>query len=283
MYPAQFAYERPTSVKDAIALLAADPDAKIIAGGHSLLPAMKLRLALPSTLVDIARIDELQGISVKAGAATIGSAATYYQIAKSADLQASHPVVTGTMHLVGDPHVRTKGTFGGALAHSDPAADMTAVFLVLNGSVTVQGPSGTRTIVADDLFVDLLTTSLEADEILTSISLPAMNGGQAAYEKHRHPASGYAVVGVAVNLTVAGGSISAARIAVTGATAKAERAAAAEAALIGKPATADTIAAAAAVAAEGLEVNGDVYASAEYRAHLITVLAKRALTRAAGL
>lgn len=283
MYPSQFEYQRPGSVKEAIALLESDPDAKIIAGGHSLLPAMKLRLAMPSTLIDIARLDELKGISVNGGAATIGSGVTYLELQDSAELAGSHPIVGEVVHVVGDPSVRSRGTFGGSLAHSDPAADLTAVFLALGGSVTVEGPGGAREIAADDLFVDLLTTSISPDEILTSISLPAMNGAGAAYEKHRHPASGYAVVGVAAVVKVEGGTITAASVAVTGATAKAEHAAATESALVGQPATAETIKAAAAKAAEGLEVNGDFYASAEYRSHLITVLAKRAIAKAAGV
>jgi carbon-monoxide dehydrogenase medium subunit len=282
VYPSQFDYQRPGSVKEAIALLQDNPDAKILAGGHSLLPAMKLRLAMPGAIVDIGRLDELKGISVSGGA-TIGAATTYEELGDSAELTSAFPIIAETVHVVGDPAVRARGTLGGALAHSDPAADFTAVFLALNGSVTAEGPGGQRTIAGDDLFVDLLTTSLSPDEILTTITLPGLDGAGAAYEKHRHPASGYAVVGVAAVIKVDGGTISAARVAVTGATAHAERANATEQALIGKPATAESIAAAATSAAEGLEINGDVYASAEYRAHLVTVLARRAISRAAGL
>jgi aerobic carbon-monoxide dehydrogenase medium subunit len=282
VYPSQFEYQRPGSVKEAIALLQNNPEAKILAGGHSLLPAMKLRLAMPAAIVDIGRLDELKGISVNGGA-TIGAATTYDELGDSTALTTSFPIIGETVHLVGDPAVRARGTLGGALAHSDPAADFTAVFLALNGSVTVEGPSGQRTIAGDDLFVDLLTTSLSPDEILTTITLPGLAGAGAAYEKHRHPASGYAVVGVAAVIKVEGGNITAARVAVTGATAHAERATATETALIGKPATVEAIATAAASAAQGLEINGDVYASDEYRAHLVTVLAKRAITRAAGI
>jgi carbon-monoxide dehydrogenase medium subunit len=282
VYPSQFDYKRPGSVQEAVAILAADPDAKVIAGGHSLLPAMKLRLAMPSTLVDIARISGLSGISVSGGTATIGAMTTYAEIEASTELASAFPVIAETVRIVGDPSVRSRGTLGGSLAHSDPAADFTAVMLALGASVSVTGPSGDRTIAADDLFVDLLTTSLAPDEILTSISIPAQNGANAAYDKHAHPASGYAVVGVAAAIKVDGGTISSARIAVTGATSKATRATAFENALTGKPATAEAIAEASAVAADGLELNGDVYASAEYRAQLIKVLGKRAATRAAG-
>jgi carbon-monoxide dehydrogenase medium subunit len=208
---------------------------------------------------------------------------TYDELQDSAELTKAFPVIKETVNIVGDPAVRSRGTLGGSLAHSDPAADFTAVMLALGASVKATGSGGEREISTDDLFVDLLTTSLEPDEILTSISVPALNGAGAAYEKHAHPASGYAVVGVAAVVKVEGGIFTSARVAVTGATSKATRSTAAEQALIGKPANADTISAAAAKAADGLELNGDVYASAEYRGQLIKVLAKRAITRAAGL
>lgn len=283
MYPEQFAYHRATSVDDAIRLLGEVEDAKIIAGGHSLLPAMKLRLAAPAALIDIGRLSELKGIAVNGGV-TIGAGTTYREIQDSAELAAALPVMAETAYVVGDLQVRSRGTLGGSLAHSDPAADFTAVLLALGASVHAKGPNGEREISTDDLFVDLLTTSLEPDEILTSISIPASAiGANAAYEKHAHPASGYAVVGVAAVLTVTGGVITAAGVAVTGATSKATRLSGVEAALIGKTASAETIAAATSGASDGLEINGDVYASAEYRAHLVNVLAKRAVTRAAGV
>jgi carbon-monoxide dehydrogenase medium subunit len=282
VYPAQFEYQRPASVQEAIKILSDNPEAKLIAGGHSLLPAMKLRLAMPGTLVDIGRLADLKGISVNNGA-TIGALTTYVELEDSAELANAYPVIKETANIVGDPHVRSRGTIGGSLAHSDPAADFTAVMLALGATVSVSGSGGTREISTDDLFVDLLTTSLEADEILTSISIPALNGAGAAYEKHAHPASGYAVVGVAAVIKVDGGTISEARVAVTGAPSKATRATATEQALVGQPANAETIAAAAAKATVGLEINGDVYASADYRGHLVRVLAKRAIGRAAGL
>jgi carbon-monoxide dehydrogenase medium subunit len=283
VYPEQFAYHRATSIDDAIRLLGEIEDAKIIAGGHSLLPAMKLRLAVPSALIDIGRIPELKGISVNSGV-TIGAGTTYRQIQDSTELASVLPIMAETANVVGDMQVRSRGTLGGSLAHSDPAADFTAVLLALGASVHAKGPSGEREILTDDLFVDLLTTSLDPSEVLTSISIPASAiGAKAAYEKHAHPASGYAVVGVAAVLSIDSGAITAAGVAVTGATSKATRLTGVEAALVGQPATADTIAAATANASNGLEINGDVYASEEYRAHLVNVLAKRALTRAAGL
>lgn len=283
MFPTQFAYHRPGTVQEAVQLLANDPDAKVLAGGHSLLPAMKLRLAAPSALVDIGRIDALHGIKVNGGV-TIGALTTYRELLDADELKRQLPVIAETANLVGDPMVRNRGTLGGSLAHSDPAADFTAVMLALGASVKATGSGGERTISVDDLFVDLLTTSLNPDEILTEIDIPLPSGKTGmAYEKHAHPASGYAVVGVAALVTVGDdGNVSAARIAITGATAKATRASAAEAALVGQPLNAESIKSAASAAAQGLEINGDIYASEEYRAHLVDVMTRRALERVAG-
>lgn len=283
MYPSQFEYHKPSSVQDAVKLLSSNPDAKLLAGGHSLIPAMKLRLSAPGALVDLGGVSGLNTISVNNGA-TIGALTTYRQLLDSAELKGPFPIIAETANKVGDPHVRNRGTLGGSLAHSDPAADFTAVMLALGASVSVTGSGGDRTISLDDLFVDLFTTSLEVDEIITSISIPADAAGSGqAYEKHAHPASGYAVVGVAAVLKMSGGTIQSARVAVTGAPSKATRATGTEDALAGQNASADTIAAAAAKAADGLDLNGDTYASADYRGHLVKVLAKRAITRAAGL
>lgn len=281
MYPEQFEYLRPTTVSEAVNLLSANPDAKILAGGHSLLPAMKLRLAAPAALVDIGRIESLKGITVNGGA-TIGAGVTYRELIDSAELAGSFPMLVEAAEIVGDPAVRSRGTLGGSLAHLDPAADLTAVALALNASVTVQGSGGQREIAVDDLFVGLLTTTLAPDEIITSITLPQdFAGAKSAYLKHAHPASGYAVAGVAVALVMDGDTCQTARIAVTGAPEYAKRATAAEAELQGKTVNADSIAAAAAKANDGLgELNGDVYASAEYRAHLVKVLTRRALEQA---
>jgi carbon-monoxide dehydrogenase medium subunit len=283
VYPTQFEYVRPSSIEEAVAILAADPDAKVLAGGHSLIPAMKLRLAAPGTIVDIGKIDGLSGVKSN-GSITIGALTTYRGII-DADGFDGFPVVQAATKQVGDPAVRNRGTIGGSLAHNDPAADLTAVMLALNASVTATGPNGTRTIPVDDLFVGLLTTSLETDEIITSVSIPQdFAGAKQAYLKHSHPASGYAVVGVAVAITEKDGKVESARIGVTGAPEYAKRATSAENALIGKALDADSIAAAALLATDDLgELNGDVYASPEYRAHLVKVLTRRALTEAAGL
>jgi carbon-monoxide dehydrogenase medium subunit len=281
VYPASFEYYRATSVADAIGRLAANPDAKILAGGHSLIPAMKLRLATPGELVDLGGVSDLKGISFGDGV-RIGAMATYNEIRDHAEVAAAYPILSQAINRIGDQQVRSYGTLGGSLAHNDPAADLTAAFLALGGEVTVQGSGGTRTIAADDLLVDLWTTSLELDEIITEIRLPALPAGTLqAYEKHAHPASGYAVVGIAVVVGVEGGVTSSARIAVTGATSTATRAAEAEAALVGNPANADTFKAASSLAANGLDINGDHYASTEYRAHLVSVLTRKALEKAA--
>jgi len=284
MYPSQFDYFRPASVQEAIGLLTENPDAKILAGGHSLVPALKLRLAAPSALIDIGRIADLSGITVSNGAAIIGAMTTYRQLEDSAELNAAFPILVQTAHVVGDPAVRSRGTLGGALAHSDPAADFPATMLALNASIKAIGPDGERVIAIDDLFVDLFTTSLDPREVLTEISIPAVPAGAgSSYQKHAHPASGYAVVGIAAVVAVQGGIVTSVRIGVTGAGHKATRASASEAMLQGKAISADLIGQAAAVAAEGVELNSDIYASAEYRGHLVRVLTKRALTAASRL
>ncbi len=281
MYPAQFEYYRAESVKDAVAVLKENPDAKIIAGGHSLLPAMKLRLAMPGTLVDIGRVDGLSGIRV-GDDAKIGAMTTYRELMDSAELAKAYPMLVDAAGRVGDPAVRARGTFGGSLAHSDPAADLTAVALALNAKVEVVGTAGSRTIDVDDLFVSLLTTSLETDEVITSIKLSSKYAGAPqAYEKHAHPASGYAVVGVAVALNMDGDKCKDARIAVTGAPEFAMRAKSAEKILEEQGINEESIAAAAAIAADDLgELNADVYASADYRKHLVGVLTGRAVRKA---
>lgn len=282
MFPNQFEYHKPDSVAAAAAILAADADAKLLAGGHSLVPAMKLRLASPSALVDIGGVDGLTGIDTS-GTISIGAMTTYAALRDSAALREVFPVITDAANNVGDPAVQARGTIGGALAHSDPAADFTAIFLALNGVVDVTGATGSRKIAADDLFVDLFTTALAPDEIITSVSFPAPKAGSgAAYEKFRHPASGYAVVGVAAVVNAGtDGKVDSARIAITGATSKATRATAAEESLKGKSLSPEAIAEAAAVAANGLEINGDHFASEDYRRHLIQVLTGRALERVA--
>jgi carbon-monoxide dehydrogenase medium subunit len=264
-------------------MLAANPDAKILAGGYSLIPAMKLRLATPQLLIDLGKVDGLRGVAVADGQTLIGAMTTYDELRDAAGVADSFPALQDAIHVIGDQQVRANGTIGGSLAHNDPAADLTAVFLALGGSVKVTGTSGERTIAGEDLFVDLWTTSLEPDEVITQVILPVpATGASSSYAKHSHPASGYAVAGVAVAIEQAGGVVSKAAIVVTGATSRPTHAAAAEAALIGKALDDNAIAAVALLAADDLEINGDTYASEAYRSQLIKVLAKRALQTAAG-
>lgn len=280
MFPVAFSYHRAESVEDAIAVLGKHPDAKILAGGHSLIPAMKLRLAAPGMLVDIGRLQELKSVDLSDGA-RFGALASYNDINDADGVADRYPMIPDAVRRIGDQQVRAHGTIGGTLAHADPAADLTAVVLALGGEVVVTGPNGERTIPAEELFVDLWTTSLEPDELITSVRLPVPHQNTImAYEKHSHPASGYAIVGIAVAVTTDGSDVSRANICVTGATSKATHAKAAEDALIGRPLSAETIAAAAAVASDGLEINGDHYASETYRAHLVRVMTRKALERA---
>lgn len=277
MYPGDFEYAAPTSLQEALDLLSANPDAKVLAGGHSLLPAMRIRLTSPAMLVDIGKIAELKGVRVN-GSVSIGAYTTYRDLEGSAELAQRLPVLVECAANVGDPQVRNRGTIGGSIAHADPAADMPAVMLALGAEMKVVGPNGERALSADDFFVDMLQTALEPGEILTEITIPPMPASMgSAYEKFKHPASGYAVVGVAVMVHKGtDGKVSDCRIAVTGAGPKPQRARSAEESV---RAGADPTAAANR-AADGLDFIGDVFASEEYRAQLVRVLTKRALQRA---
>jgi carbon-monoxide dehydrogenase medium subunit len=283
MYPAGFSYQRATSVQDAIARLAKEPDAKLLAGGHSLLPAMKLRLASPSTLVDLGSVQELRGIRRDGDTIAIGALTTHREIELSKELKAACPILPEAAALIGDPLVRNRGTIGGSVAHADPAADFPAVLLTLGATIQVEGPKGRRTIAADEFFLGLFTTALQGDELLTGIQVPAVQpaGTGMAYEKFAHPASRYAIVGVAAVVSVAGGVCRTARVAITGAASHAIRLASLEAALVGKPLDEQTLAAACQQVIGPDDLLSDQFASSEYRAHLAAVLSRRALTRAA--
>lgn len=282
MFPAKFAYQAPSTLQEAVGLLA-DPDAKVIAGGHSLLPLMKLRLAQPKLLVDISRIPDLAYIRSENGQLAIGAMATYREIGLSEEVQRRAGVLAEAAHEVGDPQVRARGTLAGALAHADPAGDMPAVVLALGGSIKAVGPDGERDLDLDGFFVDMLTTSLQEREIIREVrlnALPAKSG--AAYIKFDQPASHYALTGVCAVITLGdGGTISAARIGVTGVGPKAYRATAIEQALQGKSADEESVRAAVQTVADGIDVLGDIHASPEYRAHLARVLTRRVVLQAA--
>ncbi|HUG15972.1 MAG TPA: xanthine dehydrogenase family protein subunit M [Thermomicrobiales bacterium] len=273
MYPRAFEYERPGSVQEAVRILQADPEAKILAGGHSLLPVMKLRLASPGKLVDISRIAALKNISINGGL-TLGAGVTYNELLQNDRVKSGYAALCEAAAHVGDVQVRNRGTVGGAAAHADPAADLPAAFLAYGAQFVAVGPNGERTIAADDFFVDILTTALEPDEVLTQIRVPAAKSS--AYEKFAHPASGYAIVGVAAVVGSSG-----VRVAVTGATYLATRLTGVEQALSSGSLTADAINAAVENIGD-LDYAGDHFASSEYRAHLTRVFARRALLRAAG-
>lgn len=284
MIPASFDYIAAKSLDEAISLLGKHKDdAKILAGGHSLLPAMKLRLMQPKVLIDLSRIRDLSYIKEEGGQIRIGAMTTHFQAETSDLLRRSCPLLPETASHLGDMQVRNKGTIGGSLAHSDPAADWPAAILALDAELVATSAKGDRVIKATDFFVEMLTTSLQPGEILREIRIPAGKGKLAqAYVKVRHPASGFAVVGVAVNLSIDGGKCQSAGIGITGVSSKAYRASKVESELKGNTLDAKTVSAAAAHAADGVEVNSDLYASAEYRKQLATVYTRRAIETAAG-
>ena len=283
MYSPEFDYHRARSVAEAQQLLAANPGAKLLAGGHSLVPLLKLRLAAPTALVDIGRVPELRGIARHGDDIRIGSLTTHAELAASADLRSSAAALAEAAATIGDPAVRNRGTIGGNIAHADPASDLPTVLVAMDARIVVADPKGERTILADTFFTGIMSTALREDEILLAVHVPASTRGQAsAYEKFSHPASRYAVVGAAAVITVQGGKCSGARVALGGLLPHARRATAVEQALIGHAATDDVIAQAAkqVVAELGDDVTGDIYASAEYRAAMAPVFIKRAVTTA---
>jgi len=278
--PTSFDYARATSLDDALAKLGASGgSAKLLAGGHSLIPLMKLRLSEPTTLIDIARIPGLAGIKEKDGKIEIGAATTHHAVASSALLREKCAALVETAETIGDPQVRNRGTLGGSLAHADPAADYPAVLLALDAEIHIKGKGGWRAVKASDFFQGLFTVDLQPDEIIAGVHVKPQKA--AAYAKLHQRASHFAIVGVAAALEVSGGSISAARVGLTGASTHAMRLSNVEAALAGKPLSDATIAAAAAVAGDGLDdLNSDIHASAEYRRSMIKVFTKRALETA---
>lgn len=280
MFPAKFAYAAPKSLQEAVGLLE-DPEAKILAGGHSLLPLMKLRLAQPKLLVDIGRIPGLSYVRTENGQVAIGAMTTYREIGASDEVHQRLPVLAEAVHEVGDPQVRAKGTLAGALAHADPAGDLPAVVLALGGAVRAVGPDGERDIDLEGFFVDMLTTSLQEKEIIREVRLnvPAAGAGS-AYLKFDQPASHYALTGVCAVVTVSGGKIASARVGVTGVGTKAYRPTAVEQALVGSSTDEEAIRSAVETVADGIDVQGDIHAGPEYRAHLAKVFARRAVLQA---
>ena len=284
MFAADFEYYRAGSVAEACQLLAAHPGAKLLAGGHSLIPLLKLRLAEPAAVIDIGRIGGLSGISNGGGALRIGALTTHAEIAAAADVKANAAALAEAASQIGDPAVRNRGTIGGNIAHADPASDLPTVLTALGARFTVSSPDGERSIGAADFFQGMMATALGEQDILTAVNVPVAGAGSgSAYVKFSHPASRYAVVGAAASVTVAGGACAAASVVVGGATAVPVRCASVEAALAGQALSADAIAAAAATAGGDLgdDLLGDVFASGEYRKAVTPVYVQRALTAAA--
>ncbi|MGH9794877.1 MAG: FAD binding domain-containing protein [Candidatus Acidiferrales bacterium] len=297
MIPAAFEYHVPRSLDEALRLLDQHGDeAKVLAGGHSLLPLMKLRLAAPRYVVDIGRIKQLDYIREHNGSIAVGALATHAAIESSALLAAKCALLSETAGEIGDVQVRNRGTIGGSLAHADPAADYPAAILALEAELVASSTAGERTIAASDFFVDLLTTQLRPGEMLTEVRVPAIANGAgskngarsgAAYAKLHQPASGYALVGAAARVTLAAnGAIERAVIGVTGVAAKAYRASAVEKALAGQKPSEKLLAEAVRGAAKGVDVLSDLHASRDYRREMAAVFVRRALegaiARAAG-
>jgi carbon-monoxide dehydrogenase medium subunit len=280
MTPAAFDYHRPGSVEEALELLGADGETRALAGGHSLLPAMKLRLAMPAVLVDLGGIAGLDGITRDGDEVVIGALATHASVASSEVVRDACPVFAEAAAMIGDRQVRNRGTIGGSIAHADPSADYPTVTKALGATIVTASLGGGRRITADECFVDVFTTALEPGELITEVRVPATPPGTgAAYVKHSHPASRYAVIGVAAVVGVEGGSCSRARVVVGGATAAPVAVAVDE--LVGAEPSGDAIAAAAAHVREAIGTPfGDTYASGEYRLHLAEVMTRRALASA---
>ena len=280
MIPNAFEYARATSVDDALAKIQASNGAgKFIAGGHSLVPLMKLRLSEPQLLVDISRIPDLAGIHERDGKIVIGAGTVHHDVATSALLQQKCPVVADCAATIGDPQVRNRGTIGGSLAHADPSADMPAVMAALDAEIHLKGPGGWRVVKGPAFFQDLFTVDMAPDEILVSVQFAPVT--TAGYAKLHQRASHYAIVGVAAALDVSNGTIVSARVALTGAASHARRLTNVEQALAGQPLSHASIDGAARLAGVDLDsVNSDLHASAEYRRAMIPVFTRRALTAA---
>jgi aerobic carbon-monoxide dehydrogenase medium subunit len=282
MIPASFDYYRASTVDDAVRLLGEHEDAKVLAGGHSLIPLMKLRLASPPALVDIGGLGELSGIREAGDEIVIGALTRHYALETSELLRSRAQLVPEAAAQIGDVQVRNRGTVGGSLVHADPGADLPAVMLALDANMTVHGAGGDRTVAAGDFFVEMLTTDVQPNEILTDIrfrSLGARTGS--AYVKFPNPASGYSVVGAAAVVGLgADGSISDVRVGISGAAAMPLRASDTESALRGAQPTDEAVRGAAQAASNGIEALEDIHASAEYRLHLTRVMTRRALESA---
>ncbi len=285
MIPAKFDYVRPASVGEAVTALAeGGEDAKVIAGGQSLLPLLRLRLAYPDLLVDIGGLAELRGVTDAGDSLLIGARTTHYQVVHDPLIAAHCGLLAEAAYTVADPAVRHRGTLGGSLAHADPAGDLPAVILALDATLTAEGPSGAREIAARDFFIDYLTTSLEPGEILTSIRVPKLGADWGyRYEKFHRTAQAWAIVGVAALVRRSDGQVAEARVGLTNMGQVPIRASAVETAAAGVPASPEALRAAAAAADDGTQPPADLHGQPDYRRHLARVLTGRALEAAAGV
>jgi aerobic carbon-monoxide dehydrogenase medium subunit len=284
MFPAEFDYYRARSVAEAGELLAAHPDAKFLAGGHSLIPILKLRLSSPDAVIDIGRIAELKGITVSSGVVRIGALTTHNELASSSHIRQHSAGLAEAASQIGDPAVRNRGTIGGNIAHADPASDLPSILVALGATLHTSGPNGVRTIAAREFFKGMMETALAANELLTAVDLPVQGSGESsAYAKFAHPASRYAVIGAAAAVHVKNGMCAGATVVVGGLTPIPTRLPAVEAALAGQPLNSETIAKASAETTSSLgeDLLGDIYASAEYRKSVAHVWVRRAITAAA--
>jgi len=280
--PAAFDYVAPSTVDEAVRALAeAGEDAKVLGGGQSLLPVLRMRLAAPTVVIDLGKIAELRGVREDGDALVIGAMTTHYDVQRDALVQTHAALLAAATDTVADPQIRHRGTFGGALAHADPAGDLLAPALALDAEMVLAGPAGRRTVTAADFFVDLFTTALAADEILVEVRVPKYTGWGAHYEKFNRVAQAWSIVAVAAAVRVVDGTFAEARVGLTNMAATPIRATTVEQALIGQPATADSIRAAAAHAADGTSPSTDANSDAEFRRHLATVLTSRAVLAAA--
>jgi len=284
MIPSTFDYVAPTTIDEAVAGLAkAGEDAKVIAGGQSLMPMLRLRLAAPTVLVDLGKIDELRGVRDDGDSILIGAMTTYYNLLGNPLVSRHALLLADATRTVADPQIRHRGTLGGAVSHADPAGDLCAPVLALDATMTAAGPSGRRSIPASEFFVDYFTTALRPDEILTEIRIPKHTDWAAHYEKLNRVAQAWSIVAVAATVALDGGVIRQASVALTNMASVPVRARGVEQALIGQEASPELIRAAAEHAAEGTSPNSDGNADADYRSHLVKVLTRRAVATAVGV
>jgi carbon-monoxide dehydrogenase medium subunit len=282
--PSAFDYVAATSVEEAIqALSEGGDDAKVLAGGQSLIPVLRLRLAAPTVVVDLSKISELRGVREDGDAIVVGAMTTHHDVINDPLVREHAALLALATQTVGDPQIRHRGTLGGALVHADPAGDLLAPAVALDAEMVIAGPGGRRTVPAAEFFVDLFTTAVQPDELLVEVRIPKKTGWGAHYEKFQRVAQAWSIVAVAAVVRTEGGSIAEARVALTNMATTPVRATGVEQALVGQPATAETIRAAAEHATEGTSPMSDGNADADYREHLAQVLTGRAVAAAAGV